>query len=343
MAAERRSEGIETALTRRTVLAAGAAGAASLAIGDPTKSLKRKWPKALSAGDTVALVAPASPTEQKDVDDVVARFSALGLKTRPMAHLLEKTGLFAGPDADRAADINGAIKDDAIDAIACVRGGWGCARILPLIDWAALRANPKPIIGFSDVTSLLVAAWLKAGVVSYHGMWVPHLDDPFTLAAWKRALMTTEPLDLLGFDNPSYAARSMVSGSGSVRGVLLGGNLTVLNQLIGTGYLPSFEGAIGFFEDTGEPPYRLDRMLTQMRMAGQLKGVKGIVLGQFVKCDDAELNLKGADTLHEFFASLRVPTVVNAPFGHVRHQVILPVGAEVELTTGPTPALKVER
>ena len=330
-------------LTRRALLTASAITGAALTVGASDLRPSRKWPKPLKPGDTVALVAPASPTLQKDVDEVVVRLAALGLKSKPMPHLLEKTGLFAGPDADRAADINAAITDDSIQAIACVRGGWGCARILPLIDWASLRASPKPIVGFSDVTSLLLAAWLKAGVVPFHGMWAPRVDDPFTIGAWKTALMTSGPFDLLGFGDSNSSIQTLTPSSAPITGTLLGGNLTVLNQVIGTGYLPSFEHGIVFFEDTDEPPYRLDRMLTQLRMAGQLRGVRGIVLGQFVKCDDAELHIKSADTLREFFADLKVPTVANAPFGHIRHQVILPVGAEAVLPTGERPSLKVIR
>jgi muramoyltetrapeptide carboxypeptidase len=155
--------------------------------------------------------------------------------------------------------------------------------------------------------------------------------------------MTSGPFDLLGFGDSNSSIQTLTPSSAPITGTLLGGNLTVLNQVIGTGYLPSFEHGIVFFEDTDEPPYRLDRMLTQLRMAGQLRGVRGIVLGQFVKCDDAELHIKSADTLREFFADLKVPTVANAPFGHIRHQVILPVGAEAVLTTGERPSLKVIR
>ena len=199
--------------------------------------------------------------DRADVDDVVARLVALGLKAKPMPHVLEKTGLFAGSDADRAADFNAAIVDDSVHAVACIRGGWGCARILPLIDWAALRSNPKPIVGFSDVSSLLVATWLKAGVVTYHGMWAPRPDDPFTVEAWKKALMLPDPFDLFGFGDSSRAIQTMTAAEAPITGNLIGGNLTVLNQLVGTGFLPSFDQAIGFFEDLNEPPYRLDRML----------------------------------------------------------------------------------
>ncbi|MHB8634891.1 MAG: S66 peptidase family protein [Fimbriimonadaceae bacterium] len=330
-------------VTRRAVLAGGAASLAAVATSRGEPAPLRIWPKPLEPGNTVALIAPASPTDAKDVDDIVSRLSALGLKSRQMPHVLEKTGLFAGPDSDRAADINSALADASIHAIACVRGGWGCARILPLIDWPQLRATPKPIIGFSDVSSLLAAAWLKTGVVTFHGMWAPRPDDPFTVQAWKQALMTSKPFDLFGFGNPNGSITTLTPALEPVTGTLLGGNLTVLNQLIGTGYLPSFDNGIVFLEDVNEPPYRLDRMLTQLHMAGQFSGVRAIILGQFVRCDDADLDIKSADILREFFASIDVPTVANAPFGHIRHQVILPVGAAATLVSGPSAALTVRR
>lgn len=329
-------------LSRRALLSAGAAGVASIGVGEPAAPA-RIWPHVLESGATVALIAPASPVEQKDVDDVVARLAALGLKSKAMPHLLNKSGLFAGTDADRAADFNRSISDPSVQAVACIRGGWGCARILPLIDWKAVRQARKPIVGFSDVTSLLLGAWGHAGLVTYHGMWAPRVDDPFTLEAWKAALMSAESFDLFGVQGSGKQIQTLVPSAQSHTGPLLGGNLTVLNQIIGTDYMPRLANSILFLEDLNEPPYRLDRMLTQLHMAKCLDGVKAIILGQFVKCDDAELKISGNATLAEFFRQLGCPTVANAPIGHIRHQLIVPVGASATLSVNETPSLKVTR
>lgn len=303
----------------------------------------RKWPSVLEPGQTVALIAPASPTTKKDVEDVTSRLSALGLKARPMPHVLDKTGLFAGSDADRADDFNAAIADPGIHAIACIRGGWGCGRILPLIDWDAVRSHAKPIVGFSDVTSLLLATWHRARLVSYHGMWAPRIDDPVTTLSWKSALMGRGTYDLFSFTDAAGELRVNSHGERFVSGTLLGGNLTVIDQMVGTGFLPSLREAIAFFEDLDEAPYRLDRMLTQLKQSGQFTQVRAIVLGQFLKCDDAELHISAADTLDDFFAGLGKPLVSNAPFGHIRRQVIVPVGAAAELGLQGDPALRILR
>jgi muramoyltetrapeptide carboxypeptidase len=330
-------------MTTRRELALGIAAvltsAGSLA-ADSSKRLAPKRHRRLRAGDTVGLIEPASATyEAFDIQYIEEVLAAMGLKAKRGAHLLGRNGYLAGADKDRAADVNAMFADASVNAILCVRGGWGCARILPLLDYEMIQANPKPLMGYSDITALHMALQAKTGMMSFHG--------PNGASAWgmqsvdyfKRLLFNGEKIT---YRNPVAQEdrlvqkkwRTQIISKGVAQGKLMGGNLTVLSALVGTPYLPDFEGAVLFLEDIGEAEYRIDRMLTQISLAGILKKVRGIVFGQCTECKDTDRNIGGftlSDIFKHHFGALGVPVFQGGFFGHITDQFTLPIGCQVEI------------
>lgn len=296
-------------------------------------------PARLAPGDVVGLIDPASATwEPIDVDIVEDTLAALGLVARRGAHLLDRRGSFAGTDRDRAADVMAMFTDPSVKAVLPVRGGWGCARILPHLDFDAIRRNPKVLVGYSDLTALILALHAKTGLVAFHGPngaseWNATSADWFTRVVLRGEAVT--------FANPrekgetlaqtEYRTRTIVPGV--ARGRLLGGNLSVLTALLGSPYLPDFRGAILFLEDVDEAPYRVDRMLTQLALAGVLGSVAGVVWGTCRDCEpDAGFgSLTIPDLLDDHVKPLGVPAWRGALIGHIDRQFTLPIGADVEI------------
>lgn len=287
-------------------------------------------PPAIGSGARVALVASAGPLGEGAVDRAVERVRGWGWEPVVGRHARERHGFLAAPDEQRLHDLNQAIRDPGIDAVWLLRGGYGTMRILDRVDWSALRDRPKPIIGFSDNTALHLAAF-RAGVVSFHG---PHsaadeLPD-FSVETLRRVVGRAEPAGVLPFPEGEHA-RTLVPGS--AEGVLVGGNLSLLAALCGTAYALDCRGAILFLEEVGEPAYRLDRMLSQLRMCGSLDGVAGVVIGAFTESpDDEDPDLPSApEVILDRLDGLGVPVAFGFPFGHISHNWTLPVGVRARL------------
>lgn len=320
-----------------TLRPASAALDSRQAPGAITKKAVR--PPRLRPGDVVGLVDPSSATwEPVDVDIVVESLAALGLEARRGPHLLERRGYFAGSDEQRAADINAMFNDPEVRAIHCVRGGWGAARLLPLLDWDAIARHPKALVGFSDITALLLALHARTGLVTFHGITGSSEWNAFNVGWFKRVLMdgeavTFENLKETGDHLTQVEHRVQTITAGVARGRLLGGNLTVLTAIIGSGYLPAFDDCVLFLEDVSEAPYRIDRMFTQLALAGILKRARAIVWGTCSKCEPGEGfgSLTITDVLGDHVKPLGVPAWQGAMIGHVKRQFTLPVGCEVEV------------
>ncbi|EQB03597.1 peptidase U61 LD-carboxypeptidase A [Sphingobium baderi LL03] len=329
-------------LDRRALIAA--MGAALVAAGAPAErnspptSLVR--PPRLRPGDTVGLIEPAGFTDDAfDLDLVNDTIAAMGLTPKPARHLVERHGYLAGRDADRAADVNAMYADPDVRAVFAVRGGWGCARILPFLDFRAIRAHPKLLIGFSDITALHLAFAAQAGFTTIHGpnasaSWPAFSWDAFRAIAFDGATPTLV--------NPVGKEDRLVQRIGRIRtfrhgkasGRLLGGNLTVLAALMGTPWLPDFTGAILFIEDTNEAPYRIDRMLTQLALGGVLGKLAGLVFGQCTGCTADGPSYGGftlSEVLQQHLEPLGIPAFQGAQFGHVASQFSLPVGVRAEI------------
>lgn len=327
-------------------MAAACAGSVGLpaagsqaAVGAAARPARLVKPRRLRAGDTVGLIDPASPTwEPVDVTIVEESWEALGLKTKRGAHLLERRGYFAGTDEDRAADLNAMLRDPAVQAVHCVRGGWGSARLLKHLDFEALRRAPKALIGYSDITALLLSCHAKAGLVTFHGPNGASQWNPFNVGWLKRVVLdgeavTFENIKEFGDNLTQVENRVQTIRPGVARGRLLGGNLTVLTTIIGSNYLPDFSDAVLFVEDVGEAPYRIDRMFTQLSLAGILERVKAVVWGTCFECDPGPGfgSLTVTDVLQDHLRPLGVPAFQGAMIGHVDRQFTLPIGVEVEV------------
>lgn len=322
-----------------TACLAGLLAVPALAAGGSSRTSPLRA-RRLRPGDTIGLVEPASASaEPFDITLVEEAVAALGLKPKRGKHVLDRFGYLAGQDRDRAADINAMFADPLVSAILAVRGGWGCARLLPYLDYDLIRANPKPLIGYSDITALHMALHAKTGLVTFHG--------PNGASAWgKKSVESFKPLlfdaAMPTYRNPPAAEdrlvqrqwRTKIIHPGSARGRLLGGNLTVLTALVGTPYLPDFAGAILFVEDIDEAEYRIDRMLTQLGQAGLLKKLAGVVFGQCTDCTDDDRGF-GSFTLNalldQHLAPLGIPVFQGAFIGHMPDQFTIPVGVMAEM------------
>ncbi len=298
-------------------------------------------PVRLAPGDLVGIIAPASaPPDPGNIDRSVAAVEQLGFKPRLARHARARWGFLAGSDRERAADLMAMFADRRVRAVFCVRGGYGTARLLPLLDYSVFRANPKILLGYSDITSLHCAFLAKANLVSFHGPMLnsdfikDHLPD-YTRAACWRVVMEPAPAGSICRGCRKHTVQVLRAGRAS--GELVGGNISILCTTLGTPYQPSFKGKILFFEDLDEVPYRFDRMLTHMLNAGVLQQVAGIAIGVNKNCHDPKAKKTNeyrqtlADVFKERLLALKVPVVMGLPFGHVPHNATLPLGVRVTL------------
>ena len=322
---------------RRFLAQAGWAALAPLAT--PRRLLK---PPRLKAGSTVGLVAPAGVVPDSfDVQLAQEAMAALGLKTKRGRHVMSRHGYFAGRDEDRAADLMGMFADPDVDGIVALRGGWGAARLLGDLDFDVIRRNPKVLVGFSDITTLLLAVYARTGLVTFHGPDGLSTWSRFTAEGFRRVLIGGAAVTM---QNPTRDDDGLIQKEnrirtitpGRARGRLVGGNLTILTSLLGTPYLPSFEGHILFVEDIGEGIYRVDRMLTQLRLAGVLEQLAGFVFGQCTRCDpDSDYgSFTLAEVIDDHISPLGIPAWQGAMIGHIRDKLTVPLGVEAEIDAG---------
>jgi muramoyltetrapeptide carboxypeptidase len=286
-------------------------------------------PPALKPGARIALVAPAGPLGDGAVDRAIERVVGWGWEAVPGEHVRKRHGYLSAPDPERAEDLNAALADDSVDAVWCLRGGYGVMRILDAVDWSALARRPKPVIGFSDNTALHLAIQ-RLGIISFHG---PHPATQeltgFSVDGLLRALTSTEAAGVLPF--PDGGGRAETIARGAAEGRLVGGNLSLVAATLGTPYAIDAEGAILFLEEVGEAPYRVDRLLSQLRLAGVLDGVAGIALGGFTETGVDDDGPGVLDVLRDLLGGRGVPVAHGFPFGHVDDNWTLPVGARARL------------
>jgi muramoyltetrapeptide carboxypeptidase len=290
------------------------------------------FPPRFAVGDTIGIAAPASPPDKPGViEDSIARFEALGFKIKPGANLHQRTGYLAGSDEVRASDINALFADPEVKAIFALRGGYGSCRILPLLNYDVIRANPKPFIGYSDITAMHLAILVRSGLITYHGSNASSAFTEDNITTCRAMLVegSARPSTLFSREAAHGAAIKTVV-KGEAEGQLLGGNMTCLLRLLATPYAPYFRGAILFLEDTGEKAYRIDGMFTHLRLVGILDQIGGLVLGQFDHTDPAEQE-RIAACLEREAKRIGVPCVSGAPIGHFPAQIIVPQGARATL------------
>ncbi len=287
-------------------------------------------PPRLKAGDTIGLVTPASPVKRSYLKLIQSQLARQQLNVKVAPHAFEEHGYLAGLDPDRAADINRFFADPSVKALIATGGGWGSSRILPLLDYDLIRRNPKIVLGYSDITALLLGIYSRSRVVTFHGLLGISVWNPFSVGYIKRLLFEGEAIL---FQNPAEVRVETIT-SGVARGRLLGGNLSVIGGLVGSLYLPDWNQAILFVEDIGEDVYRVDRMLNHLKLAGILEQLAGFVFGQCTRCLDEE-NDSPTLTLWEVLAHhirpLGIPAWYGSMIGHIRNQFTVPLGVEVEI------------
>ncbi|MCU0615928.1 MAG: LD-carboxypeptidase [Gemmatimonadaceae bacterium] len=283
-------------------------------------------PPALAPGARVALVAPAGPLSGSD-DVARAESTARRLGWEPVVgrHVLDGGGYFAATDADRLADLEAALADRTIDAVWCLRGGYGTMRLLPALDLSLRRARPRSLIGFSDITALH-AAWQSAGFTSFHGPVARAELTAFSEDSLRRAVMQHA-------DSAGHAPGAIPLRGGRAEGRLAGGNLALVAALAGTPWALSFRGAIAVFEDIGEATYRIDRLFMQLRLAGAFDGCEGLVFGDFTDCPDTSPDgTRSVQTIAQELAdAIGVPALFGVPIGHIADQWTVPLGAMATL------------
>ena len=316
-------------IKKSSIATIGTAGLMSFSF---TESSKKLVPQSLKKGDTIALSAPAGAVFSSDyILEFEHKLKSLGFKVIKGKTLTEQFGFLAGDDNLRAQEINSFFKNTSIKAIFTMRGGWGCGRILSLLDYETIKANPKIIMGYSDITALTLAIFQKTGLVTYHG--------PMGYSSWKQFSTSQVYATLIAgqkviMQNPvEERAQLKTLVAGKAQGELIGGNLTVICALMGTPYEPNWNNKLLFLEETGEEPYRIDRMLWQLKLAGVYDKIKGVVLGSFRKCDpevpDKSFSLQ--DIINQHFLQLEKPVYQGASFGHTINKFTLPIGVLAEV------------
>jgi muramoyltetrapeptide carboxypeptidase len=293
----------------------------------PVRHFRRVKP--LQSGARVALVSPAGPLQKPDeLPRALDNARSLGWQPIVGANATQKTGYLAGSDRDRLDDINSALRDPMVDALWCLRGGYGMIRILDGVDYDALTRSPKPIIGYSDITALHAAVQRKCGIVSYHGPTAREVLTDFSRDSFERAVAAQ-------IDSCGVAPDAREINRGRAEGRLVGGNLAVLTSLCGTQYMPDLDDGILVLEDINEPLYRIDRLLQQLKVSGALSECRAIVFGECVGCgEDAATGERPIDALlGEIARALGVPCLAGIPVGHIDRQWTIPLGAMAEVDT----------
>ncbi len=323
-----------------------AAGLAAAAAALPLKSiypelspLERIKPPRLKPGDTLGLAAPGSYIDGRQLKDSIRNLNELGFNVVYNNSILSRDGYFSGTDRQRASEVDQMFNRNDVKGIVCVRGGYGCTRILPLLNYNLIRTNPKVLIGYSDVTSLLFGIYKETGLICFHGPVGTSTYNDFTVDYFRKTLIDPEEKLVLSNpvpESPDEEFKPYTICEGTAEGELIGGNLSVVVSLIGTSYDVDTKDKIIFLEEMEEDPYRIDRMLTQMRMAGKFDGAAGVALGVFRDCKpSADSSFDSSFTLKEVLTNrledLNIPVVYGMSFGHVKNKFVIPVGLKARL------------
>jgi muramoyltetrapeptide carboxypeptidase len=300
-------------------------------------------PPKLGLGSRIGLVAPGGPLlERDDLTRAQELCRALGYDPVIGTNAYCRHGYLAGTDDQRLADLNRVLQDPSIDAVWCIRGGYGAIRLLGRVDYEAISRHPKALIGFSDITALLNAVTRRSGVITFHAPVARAAMPLFSRAHFERVLGSAEPpgrLERL----PAPAGvlvpqenRIATLIAGSAEGPLVGGNLTLLHCLIGTPFFPDLDGAILFLEDVGEHLYSVDRMLAHLQLAGAFRRLAGVVVGRFTELERAGRDgaLGFDEVLGTYFEPLDIPVAFGFPIGHIEAQWTLPLGVRAGLDAG---------
>lgn len=338
---------------RRNFLVAAATLSVGQVLSDPARaglqatasqSVELIRPKVLRPGDTIGLIAPGTAvTDPEQIDRVARTLQHFGLKMKLAGNVGKRPANLEQSIHERLSDFHQVFGDPEVRGVFCIRGGYGCPDLLDRIDYELVRRNPKVFVGYSDVTSLHLAIHKYAHMLTFHGPIVLAKFTPYTEASFRRALFDTVPLGKLTNPpesrpfRPAHPLRTLRPGKATAP--IIGGNLTMVCALLGTPYEPDTHGKIFFIEEIDEQPYRIGRMLTQLRLAGKFDSVAGIVFGECANCGPADYKpsfvspYSLGEELDRAFGGLRVPVLAGLAIGHTDDQLTLPLGATATLDT----------
>lgn len=290
-------------------------------------------PKSLKAGDTICIIAPASPTERENVLKAEKAVRKLGFNVILGESCFEEYAYLSGKDEIRAKDLNNAFSNKNIDGILCLRGGYGTPRILDMVDYDLIKNNPKVFIGYSDITSLHIAITQKSNLVTFHGpMAASNMVDDFDAFTRENLLRTITENSGYNIENPeNQYIRSL--NSGYAEGEIIGGNLTLITSSLGTPYEIDTKGKLLFIEEIAERPYQIDRMLTQLRLANKFNEASGIMFGDFNNCvaKEGHKTFQLVDIFKEIVSICGKPIIYNVRSGHCKPMITIPFGIKAAL------------
>ena len=330
----------------------GALMAAAVALPASASARRKRSPKTmkqalikpprLHQGDLVGLIAPGGRTNDASIEKAVRNIEALGFRVKLGANLRAVHGNYAGSVQQRVADLHAMVQDPEVKAMWCIRGGSGCISILSSLDYKLVRANPKVLLGYSDITALHLAFLRHAGLVTFHGPVAISGQSDYAREHLLAVLMDPQPTYTIpmalensrrAIEEPHFAMRTATHGQAA--GPLIGGNLSLVSALAGTPYAADFKDAILYLEEVNEEPYRIDRWMTQLDLAVGFKNAAAVMIGICDECvpEDPELSLTLQETLDLHLKPLIVPAVSGYSFGHIRHQFTIPVGVMARLDT----------
>jgi len=291
-------------------------------------------PPRLRKGDVIGVIAPASPMKPELLEAGVRYLEGLGYRVKLGKYIFEKHGYLAGTDAQRANDFNSMFRNRRVNAIICARGGYGTPRLLRLIDYEALRRNPKIFAGYSDLTALQLAIFRYTGLITFSGPMVAaemgRGIDSFTEENFWRMLTEPKPFgELVRSNGESY----QTIHKGRVKGRLLGGCLSLIAPIAGSRYMPNFAGSILFVEDIGEVVYKWDRYFVQLRELGLFQKIAGFLLGQTTDCvpPEGDPTLTMDDLMSDYIKPLKIPALAGLDYGHGRVKYTMPIGVHAEI------------
>ena len=290
-------------------------------------------PKKLKLGDTIGIVAPGSPTTEEKVEKAYEKLKEMGFKVKLGKSCYSKYGYLAGRDELRAEDLNSMFRDTEVDGIICLRGGYGTIRILELLDYNLIRANPKVFVGYSDITAIHIAINQISNLVTFHGpMAASDLAGDISKFSLESLFNSILHEDFDG--NLKNPTEELITINGGVaEGQIIGGNLSLITSTIGTPYEIDTKGKILFIEEIGEEPYRIDRMLNQLKLSNKLQEAEGIILGNFSNCmpEDPDMSLTLEEVIDDLIRPLNKPTLYNLQAGHCDPNITIPFGVRVRL------------
>jgi muramoyltetrapeptide carboxypeptidase len=289
----------------------------------------------IKPGSTIGVVSPAWIPDNERLENGITYLQDKGFKIKRGMNLGKEHGYFAGLDTDRISDLHDMFRDSNVKAVICSRGGWGSLRMLDKIDYRLISNNPKPIIGYSDITSLQLAIWTKIRIPSFSGPMVGvemgKGIKPFTEEHFWGQLLNKESR----YDYDFSGSNTKVIHHGRCKGYLLGGCLSLVTTLLGTPYCPDFNGAILFLEDVDEKPYKIDRYFAHLYQAGVFESISGLIFGNFIDCEpeNGERSLTLSQIFDDYCSNLPYPVIQDFPYGHGDVKFTMPVGTECELDT----------